>query len=61
MFVFTKKKNVIKKEIFAKKSIIGINIAGKTIILDNTYISLLLFNQKYILFLRLLSTFLANN
>ena len=41
MFVFTKKKNVIKKEIFAKKSIPGINIAGNTIILDNTYISLL--------------------
>ena len=46
--VFTKKMNAIIKEIFEIKSISGINVAGKTSKLDNTYTTLLCFNQENI-------------
>lgn len=40
-FELTKKMKAITKEIFEIKSIDGINAAGKTIKLDNIYITLL--------------------
>ena len=43
------KKNATTKEIFEKKSIWGIIVAGKTSKLDNIYINLLSLNKENIL------------
>tara|TARA_Y100001968_G_C19308372_1_gene692816 strand:+ start:242 stop:427 length:186 start_codon:yes stop_codon:yes gene_type:complete len=48
-FDFNSKKNATTKEIFEKKSMWGIIVAGKTSKLDNIYINLLSLNKENIL------------